>query len=32
MQTIVLIGSSTTRAIAMENGRSLVYTRRSYPA
>jgi len=30
MQTIVLIGSSTTRTIAMQDGRSLVYTRRSY--
>ena len=30
MQTIVLIGSSTTREITMENGRKLIYTLRSY--
>ncbi len=30
MQTIVLIGSSTTRTMAMENGRKLIYTPRSY--
>jgi precorrin-2 C20-methyltransferase / precorrin-3B C17-methyltransferase len=30
MQTIVLIGSSTTRAIALSNARKLIYTPRSY--
>jgi precorrin-2 C20-methyltransferase/precorrin-3B C17-methyltransferase len=30
MQTIVLIGSSTTRAIALSNDRKLIYTPRSY--
>jgi precorrin-2 C20-methyltransferase / precorrin-3B C17-methyltransferase len=30
MQTIVLIGSSTTRAIAMANSRELIYTPRTY--
>jgi precorrin-2 C20-methyltransferase/precorrin-3B C17-methyltransferase len=32
MQTIVLIGSSTTRAIALSNARKLIYTPRSYGA
>ena len=30
MQTIVLIGSSTTRGLALSNGRKLIYTPRSY--
>jgi precorrin-2 C20-methyltransferase/precorrin-3B C17-methyltransferase len=30
MQTIVLIGSSTSRAIALSNARKLIYTPRSY--
>lgn len=30
MQSIVLIGSSTTRTMGMENGRKLIYTPRSY--
>jgi precorrin-2 C20-methyltransferase / precorrin-3B C17-methyltransferase len=30
MQTIVLIGSSTTRALALSNRRQLIYTPRSY--
>ena len=30
MQTIVLIGSSTTREMTMQNGRKLIYTPRSY--
>jgi len=30
MQSIVLIGSSTTRTMAMQNGRTLIYTPRSY--
>jgi precorrin-2 C20-methyltransferase/precorrin-3B C17-methyltransferase len=30
MQSIVLIGSSTTRTMCMENGRKLIYTPRSY--
>ncbi len=30
MQSIVLIGSSTTRTMLMENGRKLLYTPRSY--
>ncbi|MGA2251141.1 precorrin-2 C(20)-methyltransferase [Terracidiphilus sp.] len=30
MQTIVLIGSSTTRAISLSNARKLIYTPRSY--
>ena len=32
MQTVVLVGSSTTRAIELSNGRKLVYTPRSYGA
>lgn len=32
MQTVVLIGSSTTREITLESGRKLVYTLRSYGA
>jgi precorrin-3B methylase len=32
MQTVVLIGSSTTRTIAMQNGRKLIYTPRTYGA
>ena len=30
MQTIILIGSSTTRELALSNGRKLIYTPRSY--
>jgi precorrin-3B C17-methyltransferase len=30
MRTIVLVGSSTTRAIALSNARKLIYTPRSY--
>ncbi len=30
MQTIILIGSSTTRGLALSNGRKLIYTPRSY--
>ncbi|HMF53009.1 MAG TPA: hypothetical protein VK593_01570, partial [Edaphobacter sp.] len=30
MQTIVLIGSSTTRALPLSNSRQLIYTPRSY--
>jgi precorrin-3B C17-methyltransferase len=30
MQTVVLIGSSTTRSIQMTNGRTVLYTPRSY--
>lgn len=30
MQTIVLIGSSTTRVIALENSRKMIYTPRTY--
>ncbi len=30
MQTIILIGSSTTRAVALANGSKLIYTPRSY--
>jgi precorrin-2 C20-methyltransferase/precorrin-3B C17-methyltransferase len=30
MQTVVLIGSSTTREISMQNGQKLIYTPRSY--
>jgi precorrin-2 C20-methyltransferase / precorrin-3B C17-methyltransferase len=32
MQTIVLIGSSTTRGLALSSGRNLIYTPRSYGA
>jgi len=30
MQTVVLVGSSTTRGLALSNGRKLIYTSRSY--
>src|SRR5579859_3250874 len=30
MQTVILIGSSTTRGLALSNGRKLIYTPRSY--
>jgi precorrin-2 C20-methyltransferase/precorrin-3B C17-methyltransferase len=30
MQTVVLVGSSTTRSIGMSDGRKVVYTPRSY--
>jgi len=32
MQTVILIGSSTTRALDLANGRKLVYTPRNYAA
>jgi len=32
MQTIVLIGSSTTRSLILSNDRTLIYTPRSYGA
>jgi precorrin-2 C20-methyltransferase/precorrin-3B C17-methyltransferase len=31
MQTVILIGSSTTRSIDLTDGRTLIYTPRSYP-